>query len=294
MVYYPNGGADGRSVASPPDPGQYFERAGSVARQPMMRYLDELLDEMCTLNQLHDGHPGALYHTEALLNAEMDRLWSGIRGADSPYSLKMRSPLFDTPRDARPILTSTPKPQNRSFPRFEATPYPQHPSPPQRSSPPSQRQLYASPLSHVGSDRKEDEGGVAVHQKIPLPPTHGRCNFIGRILGPRGLSVRQLEAETGCSVIIRGEGSVKDPEREARLRGAVGWEHLNEPLHALVTARGVDKEQADTKLAIGVEAILGIITNADDGQKKQQLVQLAIINGTYRAPNNNDDTLPTM
>jgi protein quaking len=36
-------------------------------------------------------------------------------------------------------------------------------------------------------------------------------NFIGRLLGPRGHSLKRVEATTGCRVFIRGKGSVKDP-----------------------------------------------------------------------------------
>jgi hypothetical protein len=36
-------------------------------------------------------------------------------------------------------------------------------------------------------------------------------NFVGRILGPRGNSLKRVEASTGCRVFIRGNGSIKDP-----------------------------------------------------------------------------------
>jgi protein quaking len=36
-------------------------------------------------------------------------------------------------------------------------------------------------------------------------------NFIGRLLGPRGNSLKRVEASTGCRVFIRGKGSIKDP-----------------------------------------------------------------------------------
>jgi hypothetical protein len=35
-------------------------------------------------------------------------------------------------------------------------------------------------------------------------------NFIGRLLGPRGNSLKRIEASTGCRVFIRGKGSIKD------------------------------------------------------------------------------------
>lgn len=47
-----------------------------------------------------------------------------------------------------------------------------------------------------------------MNRKIFIPD-HPTYNFIGRILGPRGNSVRRLESLTGCKILIRGEGSVK-------------------------------------------------------------------------------------
>ncbi|KAG8068299.1 hypothetical protein GUJ93_ZPchr0005g15860 [Zizania palustris] len=38
-------------------------------------------------------------------------------------------------------------------------------------------------------------------------------NFIGRLLGPRGNSLKRIEASTGCRVFIRGKGSIKDPNK---------------------------------------------------------------------------------
>ncbi|KAJ9535708.1 hypothetical protein OSB04_un001140 [Centaurea solstitialis] len=61
-------------------------------------------------------------------------------------------------------------------------------------------------------------------------------NFVGRLLGPRGNSLKRVEATTGCRVFIRGQGSIKDPEKEESLRGRPGYEHLNEPLHILIEA----------------------------------------------------------
>jgi hypothetical protein len=61
-------------------------------------------------------------------------------------------------------------------------------------------------------------------------------NFVGRILGPRGNSLKRVEATTGCRVLIRGRGSIKDTAKEDKMRDKPGFEHLNEPLHVLVEA----------------------------------------------------------
>ncbi|KAE8098927.1 hypothetical protein FH972_016952 [Carpinus fangiana] len=90
-------------------------------------------------------------------------------------------------------------------------------------------------------------------------------NFVGRLLGPRGNSLKRVEASTECRVLIRGRGSIKDPTREEMMRGKPGYEHLNEPLHILVEAE------------LPVE-----IDETHDFYKKQQLRELAMLNGTLR------------
>ncbi|VDN35669.1 unnamed protein product [Gongylonema pulchrum] len=120
-----------------------------------------------------------------------------------------------------------------------------------------------------------------MEEKVPIPTQPG-CKFIGRILGPRGMTVKQLETRTGCRILIRGKGSVKDPKREERLRNRPGWEHLAEPLHVLITATDYSREHCGHKLACGIRSIKALLTNTDDEFKRHQLVQLAIINGTYR------------
>uniref|UniRef100_A0A915PMQ5 K Homology domain-containing protein n=1 Tax=Setaria digitata TaxID=48799 RepID=A0A915PMQ5_9BILA len=126
------------------------------------------------------------------------------------------------------------------------------------------------------------EGSLITIQEKIMIPQRPDCKFIGRILGPRGISVKQLEAQTDCRILIRGKGSVKDARREARLRNRIGWEHLSEPLHVLITATDVSHDRCAQKLANGVHSIRTLLSSNDDEHKRRQLVQLAIINGTYR------------
>ncbi|CAF4175921.1 unnamed protein product, partial [Rotaria magnacalcarata] len=59
-------------------------------------------------------------------------------------------------------------------------------------------------------------------------------NFVGRILGPRGMTAKQLEADTGCKIMVRGRGSMRDKQKEDQNRGKANWEHLDEELHVLI------------------------------------------------------------
>lgn len=109
-------------------------------------------------------------------------------------------------------------------------------------------------------------------------------NFVGRLLGPRGNSLKRLEATTDCRVLIRGRGSIKDPAREEMMRGKPGYEHLNEPLHILIEAE-LPAEIIDTRLIQARDIIEELVKPVDESQdyiKKQQLRELAMLNGTFR------------
>ncbi|KAF5728504.1 KH domain-containing protein [Tripterygium wilfordii] len=109
-------------------------------------------------------------------------------------------------------------------------------------------------------------------------------NFVGRLLGPRGNSLKRVEASTECRVLIRGRGSIKDLAREEMMRGKPGYEHLNEPLHILIEAE-LPVEMVDTRLMQAREILEDLLKPIDESQdfyKKQQLRELALLNGTLR------------
>ncbi|PKI35695.1 hypothetical protein CRG98_043853 [Punica granatum] len=109
-------------------------------------------------------------------------------------------------------------------------------------------------------------------------------NFVGRLLGPRGNSLKRVEASTDCRILIRGCGSIKDPTKEEIMRGKPGYEHLNEPLHILLEAE-LPVEIIDARLIQARDVLLDLLTPVDESQdfyKKQQLRELAMLNGTLR------------
>lgn len=64
-------------------------------------------------------------------------------------------------------------------------------------------------------DLPEPEGEfVTFQEKIYVPvDEHPDYNFVGRLLGPRGMTAKQLEQETGCKIMIRGRGSMRDKKK---------------------------------------------------------------------------------
>uniref|UniRef100_A0A8R1TQF9 KH domain-containing protein n=2 Tax=Onchocerca TaxID=6281 RepID=A0A8R1TQF9_ONCVO len=138
-------------------------------------------------------------------------------------------------------------------------------------------------------DLPEPEGEpVTIQEKVYVPrKEHPDYNFVGRILGPRGMTAKQLEQETGCKIMVRGRGSMRDRRKEEMNRGKPNWEHLDDELHVLVQCEDTPN-RAYTKLKAAVDQIKKLLIPSPEGTdelKRKQLMELAIINGTYRPVN---------
>lgn len=125
---------------------------------------------------------------------------------------------------------------------------------------------------------------ISLSEKVYVPiKEFPDFNFVGRILGPRGMTTKQLEQETGCKIMVRGKGSMRDKKKEDQNRGKPNWEHLNDELHVLITVED-SENRAQMKLQRAIDEVKKLLTvsEGEDELKKRQLMELAIINGTYR------------
>ncbi|KAG1327361.1 KH domain-containing protein [Cocos nucifera] len=143
----------------------------------------------------------------------------------------------------------------------------------------------SSAHSWLGSQGSSSNLIVKKTIRVDIPmDKYPTFNFVGRLLGPRGNSLKRVEASTECRVPIRGQGSIKDLAREEMMRGKPGYEHLNEPLHVLVEAE-LPIEIVDARLMQAREILEDLLKPVDESQdffKKQQLRELAMLNGTLR------------
>ncbi|KAK6018157.1 hypothetical protein OSTOST_16270, partial [Ostertagia ostertagi] len=62
--------------------------------------------------------------------------------------------------------------------------------------------------------------------------------YIGRLIGPNGITIRELQLETRCHIAVRGRGSIKDSKLFRKMRHKPGFGHLREDTHVLVEAKG--------------------------------------------------------
>ncbi|KNC52888.1 uncharacterized protein AMSG_12229 [Thecamonas trahens ATCC 50062] len=95
-------------------------------------------------------------------------------------------------------------------------------------------------------------------------------NFLGHVIGPRGSSLKQLEARTKARVQIRGRGSEKDGKR-------VLSQGSTEKLHAVITA---STEEAMHAAKAEIEKLCNVVPEEENEHKRQQLMLLAQLNGT--------------
>ncbi|TKR96311.1 hypothetical protein L596_010350 [Steinernema carpocapsae] len=126
---------------------------------------------------------------------------------------------------------------------------------------------------------------VTITEKVFVPAKeYPDYNFVGRILGPRGMTAKQLEQETGCKIMVRGKGSMRDKKKEEMNRGKANWEHLQEELHVLIQCEDTPN-RCEVKIKRAVEQVKKLLVPAPEGEdelKRKQLMELAIINGTFR------------
>ncbi|XP_050220855.1 splicing factor-like protein 1 [Mercurialis annua] len=112
---------------------------------------------------------------------------------------------------------------------------------------------------------------------IPMKEYPG-YNFIGLIIGPRGNTQKRMEKETGAKIVIRGKGSVKEGRLQQK-RDLKPDPSENEDLHVLVEA---DTAEALEAAAGMVEKLLQPVDEVLNEHKRQQLRELAALNGTIR------------
>lgn len=117
-------------------------------------------------------------------------------------------------------------------------------------------------------------------EKIWLPAKEfPEINFVGLLIGPRGNTLRRMEAETGAKLSIRGRGAQKDPSKmdPAMLAAA------DEDLHAVVMA---DTQEKFDKAVELVNRIVEMACSAPEQAhelKMTQLRELQMLNGTIKA-----------
>jgi len=120
-------------------------------------------------------------------------------------------------------------------------------------------------------------------EKVYIPVKEfPEINFFGLLVGPRGNSLKKMERDSGAKISIRGKGSVK----EGKARPEQYAEDAEEDLHCLVTGESDDKVATCVRL---INRVIETAASTPEGQndhKRNQLRELAALNGTLRDDEN--------
>lgn len=109
-----------------------------------------------------------------------------------------------------------------------------------------------------------EEDTIELNEKIFLPikefPT---TNFVGKILGSKGTTLKGIQAMTHTRILILGHGSLRDSKKEEELisSGLPDHDHLKEPIHLRIKTRG-HKSEAYGNIANALAALTKLF---DDG-----------------------------
>nr|XP_009934487.1 PREDICTED: KH domain-containing, RNA-binding, signal transduction-associated protein 1-like [Opisthocomus hoazin] len=82
---------------------------------------------------------------------------------------------------------------------------------------------------------------MKLKERVLIPvKQYPKFNFVGKILGPQGNTIKRLQEETGAKISVLGKGSMRDKAKEEELRkgGDPKYAHLNMDLHVFIEVFG--------------------------------------------------------
>uniref|UniRef100_G3P3J4 KH domain-containing, RNA-binding, signal transduction-associated protein 1 n=1 Tax=Gasterosteus aculeatus aculeatus TaxID=481459 RepID=G3P3J4_GASAC len=107
--------------------------------------------------------------------------------------------------------------------------------------------LLTAEIDRIQKDetKKEAEGyldlfttkNIKLKERVLIPvKQYPKFNFVGKILGPQGNTIKRLQEETGAKISVLGKGSMRDKSKEEGLRkgGEPKYAHLSMELHVFV------------------------------------------------------------
>ncbi|KAG0640450.1 hypothetical protein HOY80DRAFT_1009011 [Tuber brumale] len=141
--------------------------------------------------------------------------------------------------------------------------------------------MKAIPNYHPPSDYRRP---TKTQEKIYVPVNdYPEINFIGLLIGPRGNTLKKMETESGAKIAIRGKGSVKEGKGRS---DAAHTSNQEEDLHCLIMADTEEKVNKAKKLINNIIETAASIPEGQNELKRNQLRELAALNGTLRDDEN--------
>ncbi|XP_073846593.1 uncharacterized protein isoform X2 [Musca autumnalis] len=128
---------------------------------------------------------------------------------------------------------------------------------------------------------------VAVKVAVPVRD-HPKFNFVGKLLGPKGNSMKRLQEETMCKMAVLGRGSMRDRKKEEELRGSGDsrYAHLFEDLHVEISTFAAPAE-AHARIAYALAEVRRfLVPDYHDDIRQEQMWEMQALT-TSSNPNGN-------
>ncbi|XP_042533432.1 KH domain-containing, RNA-binding, signal transduction-associated protein 1 [Dipodomys spectabilis] len=142
-----------------------------------------------------------------------------------------------------------------------------------------------------GDSKKDDEENyldlfshknMKLKERVLIPvKQYPKFNFVGKILGPQGNTIKRLQEETGAKISVLGKGSMRDKAKEEELRkgGDPKYAHLNMDLHVFIEVFGPPCE-AYALMAHAMEEVKKfLVPDMMDDICQEQFLELSYLNG---------------
>ncbi|KAG7260709.1 hypothetical protein CRUP_007397 [Coryphaenoides rupestris] len=76
---------------------------------------------------------------------------------------------------------------------------------------------------------------IKLKERVLIPvKQYPKFNFVGKILGPQGNTIKRLQEETGAKISVLGKGSMRDKAKGMRKGGEPKYAHLSMELHVFI------------------------------------------------------------
>jgi len=158
-----------------------------------------------------------------------------------------------------------------------------------------EREIGLCQSGHAGPALDADRRLLDVYREKPVRLTvriavpvkeHPKFNFVGKLLGPKGNSLKRLQEETLTKMAVLGKGSMRDKAREEELRLSKDpkYLHLSEDLHVEVTAFAPPAE-AHARLSYALTEVRKyLIPDSNDQIRQLQMKELEILSNMSADP----------
>ncbi|XP_014206390.1 KH domain-containing, RNA-binding, signal transduction-associated protein 2-like [Copidosoma floridanum] len=123
------------------------------------------------------------------------------------------------------------------------------------------------------------EKPIKVSVKVLVPVReHPKFNFVGKLLGPKGNSMKRLQEETMCKMAVLGRGSMRDRQKEEDLRKSMDpkYAHLFDDLHVEIMALAPPAE-AHARIAFALAEVRKyLIPDNNDVIRQEQMREMEL------------------